>query len=332
MDALSEVLRAVRLRGAVYLNGEFSAPWCVQGPADTALCAAFLPDSKRVISYHLVTEGSCWARLADQESTALQLSAGEILVVPQGETHIMGNALDLLRTPSPPMTAEQLDTTPGEVIRLSFGGGGAKTRLVCGFLDCDEVMGNPLIASLPRIFKVDVRGSGSAWLESSLRFAAEEAALSRAGSATVLGKLSELLFVEAVRRCIDTLPENEKNWLTGLRDRFVGRALSLLHGQPAHAWTVDELARKVGLSRSALAQRFSDFLGQPPMQYLARWRLQIAAQQLRDGEKSLADVAEHVGYDSEAAFNRAFKREFGMPPASWRRSEIAGKGLPTTGN
>jgi AraC-like DNA-binding protein len=152
-------------------------------------------------------------------------------------------------------------------------------------------------------------------------FAVDEAAGARAGSATVLAKLSELLFVEAVRRCIDTLPQNEKSWLAGLRDRFVGRALSLLHAQPARAWTVEELARKVGLSRSALAQRFSDFVGHPPMQYLARWRLQIAAQQLRLGEKSLAAVAEQVGYDSEAAFNRAFKREFGMPPASWRRSE-----------
>ena len=204
---------------------------------------------------------------------------------------------------------------------------------MCGFLAVDEVLSNPLLASLPRLFKVDVRnGSGSAWLESSLRFAAEEAAVSRAGGATVLAKLSELLFVEAVRRCIDTLPESDKSWLAGLRDRFVGRALSLLHTQPAHAWTVDELARNVGLSRSALAQRFSDFLGQPPMQYLARWRLQIAAQQLRDGEKSLADVAEHVGYDSEAAFNRAFKREFGMPPASWRRREIAGKGVAPIGS
>jgi len=224
------------------------------------------------------------------------------------------------------LIAEQLDTTPGEVLRLSCGGGGARTRMVCGFLASDEVLSNPLLASLPRLFKVDVRsGTGSAWLESSLRFAVEEAAVSRAGSATVLSRLSELLFVEAVRRCIDTLPEGEKNWLAGLRDRFVGRALSLLHARPAYAWTVDELAGKVGLSRSALAQRFSDFLGQPPMQYLARWRLQIAAQQLRDGEMSLADVAEHVGYDSEAAFNRAFKREFGMPPASWRRGELAEK-------
>jgi AraC family transcriptional regulator, alkane utilization regulator len=330
MDALSDVLRAVRLSGAVYLNGEFTAPWCVEGQADAALCASFLPNSKRVVSYHLVTEGSCWAQLGDEEDSALEISAGEILVVPQGEMHVMGSRLDLPRARSAPLNAEHLETTPGEVMKLSFGGGGAKTRIVCGFLACDEVLGNPLLASLPRIFKVDVRnGAGSAWIESSLSFAAEEAAVSRAGSATVLAKLSELLFVEAVRRCLDTLPEDEKGWLAGLRDRFVGRALSLLHSQPAHAWTVDELARQVGLSRSALAQRFSDFLGQPPMQYLSRWRLQIAAQQLRDGEKSLADVAEHVGYDSEAAFNRAFKREFGMPPASWRRSEFAAKDLGT---
>ncbi|HKQ26252.1 MAG TPA: AraC family transcriptional regulator [Burkholderiales bacterium] len=328
MDALSDVLRAVRLSGAVYLNGEFTAPWCVESEADAALCASFLPHSKRVVSYHLITEGSCWAQLGDEEDSALQISAGEILVVPQGEMHVMGSKLDLPRTPS--SAAEHLETAPGEVMKLSFGGGGAKTRIVCGFLACDEVFSNPLLASLPRIFKVDVRnGDGSAWIESSLRFAAEEAAVSRAGSATVLAKLSELLFVEAVRRCLDKLPEDEKGWLAGLRDRFVGRALSLLHSQPAHPWTVDELAGKVGLSRSALAQRFSDFLGQPPMQYLARWRLQIAAQQLRDGEKSVADVADHAGYDSEAAFSRAFKREFGMPPASWRRSEFASKDLGT---
>ena len=211
--------------------------------------------------------------------------------------------------------------------KLSYGGGGATTRLVCGFLACNETLSNPILSALPRIFKIDMRQDPrSGWLESSLQFAAAEAAELRAGSATVLGKLSELLFVEAVRRCIDALPADQKGWLAGVRDRFVGRALSLLHAQPAHAWTVDELARKVGLSRSALAQRFTDLLDQPPMQYLARWRLQIAAQELVIGKKSLAAVAEQVGYDSEAAFNRAFKREFGMPPAGWRKNRSKGDG------
>ncbi|MGF6917043.1 AraC-like DNA-binding protein [Paraburkholderia sp. 40] len=181
-----------------------------------------------------------------------------------------------------------------------------------------------MLSSLPRLFKIDMRNDPqSAWLESSLRFAVAEAAQWRAGSAIVLARLSELLFVEAVRRCIDTLPADRKGWLAGVRDRFVGPALSMLHAQPAHSWTVDELARKVGLSRSALAKRFTDLLGQPPMQYLARWRLQLASHELLIGSKSLAALAEQVGYESEPAFNRAFKREFGMPPAAWRKSHMA---------
>jgi AraC-like DNA-binding protein len=321
MDAVSDVLRVVRLGGAVYLHGEFTAPWCVIGHTDAALCAAFLPRSERVMSFHLVTGGSCWVRLADDLNSAIHLNAGELLVVPQGETHIMGSALDLSPVPSAPLLASQLETTPGEVMRLSHGGGGASTRIVCGFLACDETGSNPLLSALPRIFKIDMRNDPrSAWLESSLEFAAAEAAESRAGSAIVLARLSELLFVEAVRRCIDALPTDRKGWLAGVRDRFVGRALSMLHAKPAHSWTVDELARKVGLSRSALALRFTDLLGQPPMQYLARWRLQIAAQELLIGNKSLAGVAAQIGYDSEAAFNRAFKREFGMPPAGWRKN------------
>jgi AraC family transcriptional regulator, alkane utilization regulator len=321
MDAVSDVLRVVHLSGAVYLNAEFTAPWCVIGQTDAALCAAFLPRSERVVSYHLITGGSCWAQLADDPSSAIHLNAGELLVVPQGETHTMGSAPDLSPVPSASLLASQLETTPGEVMKLSYGGGGTPTRIVCGFLACDETGSNPLLSALPQIFKIDMRNDPrSAWLESSLEFAAAEAAEWRAGSATILARLSELLFVEAVRRCVDALPEDRKGWLAGVRDRFVGRALSMLHAQPAHSWTVDELARKVGLSRSALALRFTDLLGQPPMQYLARWRLQIAAQELSTGSKSLAAVAAQVGYDSEAAFNRAFKREFGMPPAGWRKN------------
>jgi AraC-like DNA-binding protein len=320
MDAVSDVLRAVRLDGAVFLNAEFSAPWCLSGRTDAALCAAYLPRSERLVSYHLITEGSCWAAIAGDPATAVHVNAGELLVVPQGEMHLMGSGLDVPPVPSARLLASQLETAPGEVMRLAYGGGGARTRIVCGFLACDDTLSNPLLSSLPRIFKIDMRNDPhSAWLESSLEFAAAEAAELRAGGSIVLSRLSELLFVEAVRRCIEALPADRKGWLAGVRDRFVGRALSMLHAQPAHAWTVDELARKVGLSRSALAQRFTDLLGQPPMQYLTRWRLQIAAQELLSGGTSLAILAEHVGYDSEAAFNRAFKREFGMPPAGWRK-------------
>jgi AraC family transcriptional regulator, alkane utilization regulator len=320
MDAISDVLRVVRLAGAVYLNGEFTAPWCVVGQADAALCSAYLPRSHRVVSFHLVTEGSCWARLGSDPSSAIHLDAGDLLVVPLGEAHCMGSDLELSPVSLAPLLSTQIESNPGEVMKVAYGSGGLTTRTVCGFLGCDDAQNNPLLSSLPPIFKVDMRsGPRSAWLVSSLQFAVAEAAESRAGSTAILARLSELLFVEAVRRCIDTLPADKMGWLAAVRDRFIGRALSLLHAQPAYAWTVEELAHQAGLSRSALAQRFNDLVGQPPMQYLARWRLQIAAHELSSGNKPLASVAEQVGYESEAAFNRAFKREFGMPPAGWRK-------------
>ena len=319
MDALSDVLRVVRLNGAVYLDGEFAAPWCVINRPDPQLCAAYLPGVERVISFHFITAGTCWARLPDDPASALKLDAGELVVVPLGEAHIVGSATNLKPVSGAAVLASQIQTVRGQVMKLTHGGGGPVTRMVCGFLGGENVLGNPLLGALPRIFKVDMKGSQAAWLQSSLQFAAEEAAQMRSGSTTVLGKLSELLFVEAIRRYIDTLPAEQSGWLAGLRDRFVGRALAQLHAQPARAWTVDALAGEVGLSRSALAQRFTDLVGVPPMQYLARWRLQIAAQQLRTSDHPLAAVAVDVGYDSEAAFNRAFKREFGMPPATWRK-------------
>jgi AraC-like DNA-binding protein len=328
MDAVSDVLRAVRLSGAVFLNGTFTAPWCLIGRTDAALCGAYLPRSERIVSYHLILEGSCWATLADDPASAIHVDAGELLIVPQGETHVMGSAVDLSPVPSESLLAGQMATAPGEVMMLSHGGGGALTRIVCGFLACDDTLSNPLLSSLPRLFKIDMRHDPrAAWLESSLKLAAAEAAESRAGGTIVLARLSELLFVEAIRNCIEALPENQTGWLAGVRDRYIGRALSLLHGQAAHPWTVDELARKVGLSRSALAQRFTDLLGQPPMQYLARWRMQIAAHELLIGSKPLTAVAEQIGYESEAAFSRAFRREFGMPPAGWRRSKGKTNGM-----
>lgn len=327
MDAVSDVLRAVRLSGAVFLNGTLSAPWCMIGRTDAALCGAYLPRSERVVSYHLVVEGNCWVKLADNSASAIHVHAGELIVVPQGESHVIGSAIDLTPVPSDSLLGAQMNSSPGEVMTLSYGGGGAVTRIVCGFLACDDTLSNPLLSSLPRLFKIDMRQDPrAAWLESSLKLAAAEAADSRAGGTIVLARLSELLFVEAIRSCIEALPADQTGWLAGVRDRYVGRALALLHAQAVHPWTVDELARKVGLSRSALAQRFTDLLGQPPMQYLARWRMQIAAQELLSGRKTLAAVAEQIGYESEAAFSRAFRREFGMPPAGWRKSKVTANG------
>lgn len=325
MDALSDVLQLVRLGGALYLHGELKAPWGIVGERNEALCSAFLPPAERIVSYHLLTEGSCWVELVRDPDSAIEVHAGELIVVPHGEPHILRSALDVEPSSAETMLADHVNNAPGEVLTLRFGGEGAVTRMLCGFLACDETRSNPLLSMLPQLFKVDMRGDArSAWIESTLQFAALEAAESRAGSALVLGKLSELLFVEAIRRCIDAMPATHEGWLAGVRDRFVGRALAMMHAQPSHAWTVDELARKVGLSRSALAQRFNELVGQPPMQYLTRWRLQLAAQELTTAAKPLIAIATQVGYESEAAFNRAFKREFGMPPSSWRKArEVA---------
>jgi AraC-like DNA-binding protein len=192
--------------------------------------------------------------------------------------------------------------------------------MVCGYLACDSSLFDTVLAALPRIMLVNMReGPGAQWLTSSIRFSITESAGQRAGAGTVLAKLSELMFVEAIRRHIESLPPEQTGWLAGLRDRFVGKTLALIHSKPAHPWTVEELAGSVGLSRSALADRFTGLVGQPPMQYLTRWRLQLAANLLHAGNRNVAAVAADVGYDSEAAFNRAFKRELGTTPAAWRR-------------
>jgi AraC-like DNA-binding protein len=321
MDALSHLLQAVELSGAVFLSAEFTAPWCVISQADSQICGAYLPPAERVVSYHLIREGCCLASLSGGAGPVLRLDAGDLLVVPQGDAHLLGSDLALAPAQSAPLLAQHVESNPGEILRLSHGAGGPATRMVCGFLTCDGILSNPLLQSLPRIFMVGVgSGAESAGLGPALAFAAAAAADRRPGGATVLGKLSELLFVHALRCCLDSLPEHEAGWLAALRDRYVGPAMLRLHADPAYPWTVDGLAAEVGLSRSAFAQRFTSLLGQPPMQYLAHWRLRAAARELRSGNMSLAALAGKVGYESEAAFSRAFKREFGMPPASWRAS------------
>ena len=323
MDALSDVLRAVRLTGAVFLDAELRSGWSYLTPPPRAIGALHMPGAEHIIPYHLVSEGRCRASLPEGE--AVELEAGDLIVFPHGDRHVLASVGTGELKPIE-VSGEDLYSLlrPGEVTPLRSGTDGEATRLVCGYLACDRRLSEPVLSGLPRLLRVSVKDSGIAsWVESSVRFSLSESTLPRAGSATVLAKLSELLFVEAIRQYIDTLPPGQTGWLAGLRDRFVGRALALLHEEPAHAWTVDELAKQVGLSRSALADRFVELLGQPPMQYLTRWRLSVAAQQLLSGGRSLAQIAESIGYDSEAAFNRAFKREFGVPPATWRKNDRA---------
>jgi AraC-like DNA-binding protein len=318
MQALSEVLREVKLNGAAFLDAEFREPWCVV--ARGRVCRMLMPAAGHFIHYHYVAEGSCRIRTEDGRAEAA-LTAGDVVVFPHGDDHIVGSDLRLA-----PISVADIIRPPGrgEVARVQYGGDGAKTRIVCGFLACDPQLCSPILSALPPVFKVNMRSSPSGdWLERSVRHSVAEVASPRAGADVILARLSEVLFVEALRCYVESLPPEQRGWLAGLRDPYVGKGLKLLHGDPARAWTVDELAHEVGCSRSILAERFTHYVGQPPIQYLTKWRLAMAASQLRTNGARLARIAERFGYDSEAAFNRAFKREFGMPPAQWRRARAA---------
>jgi AraC-like DNA-binding protein len=318
MDALSDVLRVAHLTGGVFLHAEFLAPWCIAARVAPEHCAPALGPASHLIIYHYVVEGDLRIRVEGEDGEGLVIGAGQIVLLPRNDLHLMGSDLSL-----PPVAGSDIIHPPkdGGLFSIHYGGTGRRTRMVCGFLGCDSAKGNPVISALPPLLKLDVEQGGAAeWIRSTLQYAAEEVSIGRPGSETVLAKLSELLFVETVRRYAETLPEGQTGWFAGLRDPYVARALALLHHDIARRWTVDDLCREVGLSRSALADRFIRLIGVPPMHYLASWRMQVATQQLRNTSVSLAQLAEIVGYDSEAAFSRSFKKAFGTAPATWRHS------------
>lgn len=315
MDVLSEVLKAVKLDGAVFFNGEFSSPWCAREP-DAGTMASYLPTRpKHVIIFHLLTEGQGYVRIEESDRT-MPLEAGDIVILAQGDAHLMGNGPPV--TPIDSTTQFRRELAEGHVI-VHSGGGGELTKLICGYLTCDPQLSQIFLAGLPPIVKVHIRDSPSGkWLEDTLRYSVSHADASGPGGAAVIAKLSEVLFVETVRQYIAKLPPSHTGWLAGVRDPDVGKALALLHQRPAHPWTIASLANEVGLSRSVLAERFRHYLSDTPIGYLTRWRLQLAAQVLSSTSKSVAEVAGEVGYESEPSFNRAFKREFGAPPARFR--------------
>ena len=319
MDALSETLRVVRLVGAIFINARFTAPWCYQSPrADMA--APFLePGAERVVIFHLITDGECFVEMPD--APPLRLVAGDAVLFPQGDAHRMTSQPGLV-----PASGARLDEVLARRPRqLSFGGGGATTRLVCGYMACDAKLAAMLLAGLPPVLRVNVRGSSAGvWLEASLSYALAEARSPRPGGAGVLAKLAEILFIEVLRMYVAEEAQGRTGWLAGVGDRIVGAALGALHKEPARAWTLEELARTAGTSRSVLAERFQHLVGSAPMQYLTQWRMLLAANLLCRSNAPLARIAEDVGYQTDTAFSRAFRREFGAPPAAWRRGQGAG--------
>lgn len=317
MDALSDVLRTIHLDGAVYLDAEFTAPWCINARYGFSHVRARLPHADHLLFFHFVVEGRCKVRLAEG-GEPIEVRAGDMILFPRDEKHLMGS--DFSRPPLLVDEWAQGVDDPIAMQALRAGGGGEPTRFVCSYLACSRAVYRPLFEALPRMLCINVGGAGVAVRE-LLRVGVRESAASQPGAASMLAKLAELLFVEAMRRYVDTLPPEGRGWLAGVRDSQVGRALALMHGDPARAWTVDELANEVALSRSAFADRFTTLVGESPIQYLVRWRLALAAQALRTSADALGRIAQRAGYESEAAFNRAFKREFGAPPAAWRRAQ-----------
>lgn len=319
MDALSEVLRVVRLNSAVFFNARFSAPWSFTSPDASSVMQTLHPGTERLVIFHLLTEGECRVEVEGMPPGVLR--AGEIIVFPHGDAHFMASESNV--PPAPPADL------PGLLRRgpreMRFGGGGAATKFICGYLSCDPRLCRPILNALPRVLTVSLRGQGEpGWLESSIRYAVAEAASSRPGGAGVLAKLSEVLFIETLRRYMEQLPPGHTGWFAGVRDQVVGKVLALMHARPAQSWTVESLATECGISRSVLAERFTHYVGQSPMHYLTRWRMALAAGMLQTSSMSITHVAQDVGYETEPGFSRAFRREFGAPPAAWRGANVAG--------
>jgi AraC-like DNA-binding protein len=320
LDVLSDVLRAVRLTGAVYYEVHARAPWAAETPETSLICANVMPDFEHVIAFHIVLEGRCWARLAHDPDSAVHMKAGDAVIFAGGDAHCM-SAERGQRTEVDFSLYRLKRDRPLPFVFSQFGGDGEGTHLACGYLGCDARPFNPILDALPRMLLVH-GDDGLSLTQDLIRAALRESEKPRAGGETILSKLAELMFLQAVRQHIDTLPEESTGWLSGLRDRHVGMALRLMHSRPAERWTIDGLAREVGLSRSAFAERFTQLMGVPPMQYLGNWRLQLAVQLLEGRGMSIAQTAGEVGYESEAAFNRAFKKQVGVPPGSWRRARM----------
>jgi AraC family transcriptional regulator, alkane utilization regulator len=319
-DVLSDVLRVMRITGALLFHAEFSAPFCVSAPpAHQGMARLLAPGAKRFIRFHIVEEGECWAER--DGSPPLNLAAGDVIVLPYGDAHAVADAPGRDPVPLaallPPLPWPRLPT-------VRHGGAGPVTRILCGFLHADDVPYHPLLAGLPPMLRVRAQHSQPVpRLETIIGYTLEESRHDRPGGECMLSRLVEVLFVEVLRRHIEKLSDEEIRPLGALRDPLVCRALELLHARPQRPWSLNDLARQAGASRSVLAERFKDLVGMSPMQYLTGWRLQLAARCLCRPQANLSKVAVQAGYESEAAFNRAFKRYLGEPPATWRRKQLA---------
>lgn len=341
MDVLSEVLRVIRLSGAIHLRGQFTRPWAFISSSPDMLPSRLMPGAESITLFHVATSGSSW--IACGKIPPTPIAKGDVIILARGDQHVMSSDPGLK-----PVPIRDINPQPvrDHIHVLEHGGGGEEALFVCGYLHSDQRFG-PLLDAMPALLCVRVRNGAlvleafadsartvrpitieheAGWWTGAIDHLIREATRPGPGNRAVLGRLSELLFMEVVRWQLSHATENHGGWLAGLNDPHVGRALTLLHAEPARPWTVEELAEQVGISRAALAKRFVGLVREAPMQYLAGWRMHLARRLLRESTLSLAEVAAHVGYDSEAAFNRAFTRVVGTPPGMWRQAKVAALG------
>ena len=318
-DLLSDVLDTVRLRGAVFFRWEPSWPFATSVPNGRNVAPALRAGVDQIVSYHIVLDGPCWGAVNDEPP--VRLDSGDILLIPRGDAYVISNtpqSPDLSMGDAVIAFFEQLARGALPPVVVDGGEGPEKNRLICGFLSCDMQPFNPLLNTLPRLLKIPAAMNAGDPLSTMMDLAMAETTRGGVGKRSMLLRLSELMFVEVIRRQLSTDTAASGDWLACLRDPVVARALSLLHRRVAEPWTLERLAREVGTSRSTLAERFAAGTGEPPMQYLARWRMQVAAHTLSEQHDKVFAVAQSVGYESEAAFSRAFKRIVGMTPSQWR--------------
>ena len=319
LDVLSDVLRTVRLTGAVYFDVRARAPWITESPATSRFGDKVMPEFEHVIAFHIVMDGCCWVHLTDDPGSAVHLDTGDAVIIVNGDSHAMGSERGKPDEPDLSKYYRPHDR-PLPFVLSELGGSGDPINLICGYFGCDARPFNPILGALPRLLHVRAANTGGTLFRELIRTALRETEHPSGGGETILSKLSELLFLQSVRQYLDGLSAASTGWLSGLRDRQIGEALRLLHARFVDHWSLEGLAREVGMSRSAFADRFATLIGVPPMQYLANWRLQVAAQYLDRHGMSVAQIAAMVGYESEEAFNRAFKKQVGVPPGTWRRS------------
>jgi AraC-like DNA-binding protein len=319
LEILSDVLRAVRLSGALFFDVEAKAAWVAETPAMPRIANLVMPEADHVIGFHAILSGSCWAELEDGSAPAVHLSAGDVIILPGGVQHRLCSAPGMRAEPDLSRYYRPTDRPLPFVLETGEGNASVGARFVCGYLGCDARPFNPLLDALPDVIHARGQAGSSGWTGQMIKVALDESKTRRDGSEIMLARLSELLFVEVLRGYVDTLKEGSRGWLAGLRDRHVGAALRMIHGRPTEDWTLDRLAKEVGLSRSVFAERFTHYVEMPPIQYLGRWRLQLAARLLERPGVNISEVSEKVGYESEAAFNRAFKKLMGVPPGMWRK-------------